>query len=193
VGGSAQLTPMKKVAGRLRLDLSQFRELEAFAQFGSELDPDTQKTLARGERLVATLNQSERSPLPAEDQVVQLYAATNGYLDRIVVDKVNEFLDGLTQRFRSEQEDLLATIRDGNWDDSTVEAVDKAVSEFADDFGYDLDEEGEPMEEGESDRARRRDREGDRGEEEGEQGEEGGEEEESTEEEEQEQETAGAR
>jgi F-type H+/Na+-transporting ATPase subunit alpha len=199
VGGSAQLTPMKKVAGRLRLDLSQFRELEAFAQFGSELDPDTQKTLARGERLVATLNQSERSPLPAEDQVVQLYAATNGYLDRIVVDKVNEFLDGLTQRFRSEQEDLLATIRDGNWDDSTVEAVDKAVSEFADDFGYDLDEEGEPMEEGESDRARRRDREGDRGEEEprgeedGEQGEEGGEEEKSTEEEEQEQETAGAR
>ncbi|HEX2397424.1 MAG TPA: F0F1 ATP synthase subunit alpha, partial [Solirubrobacteraceae bacterium] len=193
VGGSAQLTPMKKVAGRLRLDLSQFRELEAFAQFGSELDPDTQKTLARGERLVATLNQSERSPLPAEDQVVQIYAATNGYLDRIVVDKVNEFLNGLTQRFRSEQEDLLATIRDGNWDDSTVEAVDKAVSEFADDFGYDLDEEGEPMEEGESDRARRRDREGDRGEEEGEQGEEGGEEEESTEEEEQEQETAGAR
>src|SRR5215216_3123915 len=125
VGGSAQLTPMKKVAGRLRLDLSQYRELEAFAQFGSELDPDTQKTLARGERLVGTLNQSERSPLPAEDQVVQIYAATNGYLDRIEVDKVNEFLDGLTQRFRSEQDDLLGTIRDGNWDDSTVEAVDQ--------------------------------------------------------------------
>ena len=151
VGGSAQLTPMKKVAGRLRLDLSQYRELEAFAQFGSELDPDTQKTLARGERLVATLNQSERSPLPAEDQVVQIYAATNGYLDRIVVDKVNEFLDGLTQRVRSEQEDLLGTIADGNWDDSTVEAVEQAVSEFAEDFGYDLDEEGEPLEEGESD------------------------------------------
>src|SRR5436190_1234223 len=151
VGGSAQLTPMKKVAGRLRLDLSQYRELEAFAQFGSELDPDTQKTLARGERLVATLNQSERSPLPAEDQVVQIYAATNGYLDRIVVDKVNEFLDGLTQRVRSEQEDLLGTIADGNWDDSTVEAVEQAVYEFAEDFGYDLDEEGEPLEEGESD------------------------------------------
>jgi len=151
VGGSAQLTPMKKVAGRLRLDLSQYRELEAFAQFGSELDPDTQKTLARGERLVATLNQSERSPLPAEDQVVQIYAATNGYLDRIVVDKVNEFLDGLTQRVRSEQEDLLGTIADGNWDDSTVEAVEQVVSEFAEDFGYDLDEEGEPLEEGESD------------------------------------------
>jgi len=199
VGGSAQLTPMKKVAGRLRLDLSQFRELEAFAQFGSELDPDTQKTLARGERLVATLNQSERSPLPAEDQVVQIYAATNGYLDRIEVDKVNEFLDGLTQRFRSEQDDLLGTIRDGNWDDSTVEAVDQAVSEFADDFGYDLDEEGEPIEEGESDRASGRDRDGDEDEEESrdegedEQDDEEEEEESSTEEEEEEQETAGAR
>ncbi|MFL5821183.1 MAG: F0F1 ATP synthase subunit alpha [Solirubrobacteraceae bacterium] len=198
VGGNAQLTPMKKVAGRLRLDLSQFRELEAFAQFGSELDPDTQKTLARGERLVATLNQSERSPLPAEDQVVQIYAATNGYLDRIVVDKVNDFLDGLTQRFRSEQEDLLETISDGNWDDSTVEAVEQAVSEFADDFGYDLDEEGEPIEEGESDRASRREDE-EEGEEEEEpsaeeegEGEEG-EGEEEKEEEEEEQETAGAR
>jgi F-type H+/Na+-transporting ATPase subunit alpha len=197
VGGSAQLTPMKKVAGRLRLDLSQYRELEAFAQFGSELDPDTQKTLARGERLVATLNQSERSPLPAEDQVVQIYAATNGYLDRIVVDKVDEFLGGLTQRFRAEQEDLLGSIRDGNWDDSTIEAVEQAVSEFAEDFGYDLDEEGEPLEEGDSGEDRARDRGGEedeeqpRGEDGGQQGDE--EEESSAEEEEEEQETAGAR
>ena len=70
VGGNAQLTPMKKVAGRLKLELSQYRELEAFAQFGSELDAETQKTLARGERLVRTLNQKERHPLPVEDQVV---------------------------------------------------------------------------------------------------------------------------
>ena len=83
VGGSAQITPMRKVAGRLKLDLSQYRELEAFSQFGSELDPETQRTLARGERLVKTLNQGERQPMPAEDQVVQIYAATNGYLDRI--------------------------------------------------------------------------------------------------------------
>src|SRR5918912_1119208 len=88
VGGNAQTTPMKKVAGKLRLELSQYRELEAFAQFGSELDPETQATLARGERLVKTLNQAERRPLQVEDQVVQIYAATNGYLDRIVVDKV---------------------------------------------------------------------------------------------------------
>jgi F-type H+/Na+-transporting ATPase subunit alpha len=158
VGGNAQLTPMRKVAGRLRLDLSQYRELEAFAQFGSELDPDTQRTLARGERLVATLNQSERSPMPIEDQVVQIYATTQGYLDRIVVDKVDEFLDGLTQRMRSEQSDLLEKIAEGDWDDSTVEAVDNSVSEFADDFGYDLDEEGQPIEEGESDRIKQRDR-----------------------------------
>ena len=83
VGGAAQITPMRRVAGRLKLELSQYRELEAFSQFGSELDPETQRTLARGERLVKTLNQSERQPLPIEIQVVQIYAATNGYLDRI--------------------------------------------------------------------------------------------------------------
>jgi F-type H+-transporting ATPase subunit alpha len=156
VGGNAQITPMKKVAGRLRLDLSQYRELEAFAQFGSELDPDTQRTLARGERLVATLNQNERSPMTTEDQVVQIYAATNGYLDRVLVDRVDEFLNGLTQRVRSENADLLKKIAEGDWEESTVEAVDNAVSEFADDFGYDLDEEGQPIEEGESDRVRAR-------------------------------------
>src|SRR5256714_11827140 len=111
-GGNAQLKPMKKVAGRLRLDLSQYRELEAFAQFGSELDPDTQRTLARGERLVATLNQKERSPLAMGDQVVQVYAATNGYLDRITVDKVPQFLDELTAIFHSEHQDLLDKINE---------------------------------------------------------------------------------
>ena len=94
VGGNAQIKPMKKVAGRLKLDLSQYRDLEAFAQFGSDLDAATQRTLARGERLVRTLNQNERSPLPVEDQVVQIYAATNGFVDRINVDRVPEFLDG---------------------------------------------------------------------------------------------------
>src|SRR5215470_17664348 len=92
VGGNAQIGPMKKVAGRLKLELSQYRELEAFAQFGSELDPETQRTLARGERLVKTLNQGERQPMPVEDQVVQIYAATSGYLDRVSVDKVARFL-----------------------------------------------------------------------------------------------------
>src|SRR5688572_17166312 len=115
VGGNAQLTPMKKVAGRLRLDLSQYRELEAFAQFGSELDAETQKTLARGERLVRTLNQKERHPLPVEDQVVQIYAATNGYLDRIKVERVEEFLEQLTLRFRAEKQELGKQIAAGEW------------------------------------------------------------------------------
>ena len=82
VGGNAQTKAMKKVAGKLRLDLAQYRELEAFAQFGSELDPETQKTLARGERLVATLNQPEGDPWPVEDMVVAIFAGTQGYLDR---------------------------------------------------------------------------------------------------------------
>src|SRR5216110_2996533 len=87
VGGSAQVTPMRKVAGRLKLELSQYRDLEAFAQFGSDLDADTQKTLSRGARLVKTLNQGEREPLPVEVQVAQVFAATNGFLDRILTDR----------------------------------------------------------------------------------------------------------
>jgi F-type H+-transporting ATPase subunit alpha len=146
VGGNAQISPMKKVAGRLKLELSQYRDLEAFAQFGSDLDVETQRTLARGERLVTTLNQSERSPLAVEDQVVQVFAATNGFVDRINTERVPEFLDGLTQRMHSESSDVLDKIREGDWSDETQEAVRNAVSSFADDFGYDLDEEGHPLE-----------------------------------------------
>jgi F-type H+-transporting ATPase subunit alpha len=149
VGGNAQITPMRKVAGRLKLDLSQYRELEAFAQFGSELDPETQRTLARGERLVKTLNQGERQPMAVEDQVVQIYAATNGYLDRIVVDKVERFLRELTESVRGNEPELLQKIAGGDWSDDTIAAVEEAVSTFARDFGYDLDEEGHPIEEGE--------------------------------------------
>ncbi len=152
VGSNAQIGPMKKVAGKIKLELSQYRELEAFAQFGSDLDADTQKTLARGERLVRTLNQNEREPLPVEDQVVQIYAATNGYLDRIVSDKVEEFLLGLTQRVHAEDKALLEKIAGGDWSDETQAAVDKVVKGYADDFGYDLDEEGQPIDSGDSDR-----------------------------------------
>jgi F-type H+-transporting ATPase subunit alpha len=146
VGGNAQVTPMRKVAGRLKLELSQYRDLEAFAQFGSDLDPDTQRTLARGERLVATLNQKERSPLAVEDQVVQVFAATNGFVDRIRTERVPEFLDQLQRRFHSEHEELLSKVAGGDWSDETQEAVRNGVSHFADDFGYDLDEEGQPLE-----------------------------------------------
>jgi F-type H+/Na+-transporting ATPase subunit alpha len=147
VGGNAQIAPMKKVAGRLKLELSQYRDLEAFAQFGSDLDVETQRTLARGERLVTTLNQNERSPLPVEDQVVQVFAATNGFLDRINTERVPEFLDGLTARMHAEAADTLGKIRQGDWSDETQEAVRNAVASFADDFGYDLDEEGQPLDE----------------------------------------------
>src|SRR3954447_9952318 len=146
VGGSAQIGPMRKVAGRLKIELSQFRDLEAFAQFGSDLDPDTQRTLARGERLVAALNQNERSPMSIEDQVVQVFAATNGFLDRIKTDRVPDFLDQLQDRFHSEHEDLLSKIREGDWSDETQEAIRRGVAEFADDCGYDLDEEGHALE-----------------------------------------------
>ncbi|HET6506704.1 MAG TPA: F0F1 ATP synthase subunit alpha [Baekduia sp.] len=157
VGGNAQISPMKKVAGRLKIELSQYRDLEAFAQFGSDLDPDTQRTLSRGARLVATLNQNEREPLPVGLQVAQVYAATNGFVDRINVDRVTEFLEGLSQRLSAESQDLLDKIAGGDWSDDTQSSLKQAIATFTDDFGYDLDEEGQPLAEGESDRVATRD------------------------------------
>ncbi len=147
VGGNAQITPMRKVAGTLKLELSQYRELESFSQFGSELDPETQKTLARGERLVDTLNQAERHPMPIEDQVVQVYAATNGYLDRIKVDRVQDFLSGLTESVRGNEPELLKKIADGDWSDDVQNKLSSAAEQYAEDFGFDLDEEGHPLDE----------------------------------------------
>jgi F-type H+-transporting ATPase subunit alpha len=153
VGGNAQTKAMKRVAGRLRLDLSQYRELEAFAQFGSELDPETQRTLARGERLVAALNQKERAPLSVADQVISIYAGTGGYLDRIKVDRVEAFLADLITRMRAEHADLLGRINDaGELSDEDEHALDDAIADMVDDFGPDFDAEGNPLEAGESDR-----------------------------------------
>ena len=145
VGGNAQITPMKKVAGKLKIELSQYRDLEAFAQFGSDLDADTQRTLARGERLVKTLNQGERQPLAVEDQVAVIYAATNGYLDRINADRVARVpprasSSGCTpRRRRRSRRSPAATGRTRRRRRST-----RRSREFAEDFGYDLDEEGQP-------------------------------------------------
>jgi F-type H+-transporting ATPase subunit alpha len=147
VGGNAQIGPMKRVAGRLKLELSQYRDLEAFAQFGSDLDADTQRTLARGERLVKSLNQGERQPLAVEDQVLQVYAATNGYVDRISVERVPAFLADLVSAAHARHQELRAKIAAGDWSPETQDAVKQAVGEFAEDFGYDLDEEGQPLEE----------------------------------------------
>ena len=147
VGGNAQIGPMKKVAGRIKLELSQYRDLEAFAQFGSDLDADTQRTLARGERLVKALNQGERQPLAVQDQVVQMYAATNGFVDRILADRVPEFMQELVERMHSQHEDIRAKIAGGDWSEETQNALKDAVAQFAQDFGYELDEEGQPLEE----------------------------------------------
>jgi F-type H+-transporting ATPase subunit alpha len=146
VGGNAQITPMRKVAGTLKLSLSQYRDLEAFSQFGSDLDADTRATLARGERLVATLNQNERHPMPVEDQVVQIYAATNGFVDRITLDRVPKFLADLSESVRGNEPELLKTIAGGDWSDQTQDQLKQAITQFAEDFGYDLDEEGHPIE-----------------------------------------------
>jgi F-type H+-transporting ATPase subunit alpha len=167
VGGNAQIAPMKKVAGRMKGELSQFRDLEAFAQFGSDLDEDTQRTLARGNRLVATLNQGERQPLPASHQVAVIYAATNGYIDRISVERVPDFHEQLLARLCAEADDLLEAISGGDWSDEIQSRLDELVREFAEDFGYDLDEEGKPVEEEvDVDDRSRRDRDRDEGEEE---------------------------
>ncbi|HSJ18037.1 MAG TPA: F0F1 ATP synthase subunit alpha [Solirubrobacterales bacterium] len=155
VGGNAQTKAMKRVAGKLRLDLSQYRELEAFAQFGSELDPETQRALARGERLVAALNQRERSPLSVADQVISIFAGTGGYLDRIKAERVGSFLEDLITRMRAEHADLLARINDtGQLSDEDESALGDAIKDMVDDFGPDFDEEGNPLEAGESDRVR---------------------------------------
>ena len=128
VGGNAQISPMKKVAGKLKIELSQYRDLEAFAQFGSDLDADTQKTLARGERLVKTLNQGERQPMAVADQVAVLYAATNGYVDRVNVDRVAEFHRDLVERLHSSASDTLEKIADGDWSDEVQKALDEAIA-----------------------------------------------------------------
>ena len=97
MGGNAPTKAMKKVAGRLRLELAQYRELEAFAQFGSELDPQTQRTLQRGERMVATLNQPQYRPWPLEQQVVAIFAGIHGYLDDIPAAQVPRFQEELRE------------------------------------------------------------------------------------------------
>src|SRR5688572_30615861 len=127
VGSSAQTKAMKKVASRLRLDLAQYRELEAFAQFGSELDQATQQALARGERMVATLNQPQYAPWPMEEQVVALWAGINGYLDDIPVPQIERFHEELREHLRTEGS-VYASIRETG--DVTPETEEKLKAEI---------------------------------------------------------------
>jgi F-type H+-transporting ATPase subunit alpha len=140
VGGNAQTKAMKKVAGRLRLDLSQYRELEAFAQFGSELDQATQQALARGERMVATLNQPQYQPWPFEEQVVAIYAGTNGYLDDIPVNDVPRFQDELREHLKAEGSILQAIREQGDLDDDTTEKLQQELDRFNQGFNVQADD-----------------------------------------------------
>ncbi len=135
VGSSAQIKAMKQVAGKIKGELAQYRELAAFAQFGSDLDASTQKLLNRGARLTELLKQGQFSPLKVEEQVVVIYAGTNGYLDGIPVNKVREFEAGLLLALRSQHQEILDTIRTSKElsKDTTAQLV-KALDAFAKSF-----------------------------------------------------------
>jgi F-type H+-transporting ATPase subunit alpha len=134
VGASAQTKAMKKVAGRLRLDLSQYRELEAFAQFGSELDAATQASLARGERMVATLNQPQYAPWPMEEQVVAIYAGINGFLDDIPAEDVPRFQDELREYLRTEGGVYKEIAESGDLPDELAEKLSTEIDRFKQGF-----------------------------------------------------------
>src|SRR5512143_3329481 len=136
VGGAAQIKAMKQVAGMLKLELAQYREMAAFAQFGSDLDASTQRLLNRGARLTELLKQPQFSPLKVEEQVVVIYAGVNGYLDPLAVSSVPRFESELLRYMRAEHSDILATIRDQKeiskeTGDKLKAAVDKFAKAFA--------------------------------------------------------------
>jgi F-type H+/Na+-transporting ATPase subunit alpha len=125
---------MKKVAGRLRLDLAQYRELEAFAQFGSDLDRATQQALTRGEKMVATLNQPQYDPWPMEEQVVAIYAGINGFLDEIPTPQVQRFQDELREHMRAEGS-IYGQIREtGDLPDELAEKLNAELEKFKNGF-----------------------------------------------------------
>jgi len=136
VGGAAQTKAMKKVAGSIKLELAQYREMAAFAQFGSDLDASTQKLLNRGARLTELLKQAQFSPMPFEEQTVSIFAGTNGYLDTVPVDKVTDYEAAMLAFMRAEHADVLTLIRDSRdfGDEAkqkTVNALDAFAKQFA--------------------------------------------------------------
>ncbi|GAA4399615.1 F0F1 ATP synthase subunit alpha [Nibrella viscosa] len=131
VGGNAQIKSMKKVAGTLKLDQAQFRELEAFAKFGSDLDASTKLTIERGRRNQEILKQPQYSPVPVERQVAIIYASTNGLLDRVPVNKVKAFEEEFAMIMESQHRGALDALRAGKLDDETTGTIKKVVSELA--------------------------------------------------------------
>jgi F-type H+-transporting ATPase subunit alpha len=128
VGGNAQIKAMKQVAGRLRLDLAQYRELAAFAKFGSDLDKATQAQLRRGERTMEVLKQGQYSPMSVEEQVLVLFAATQGFLDELQLNQVAEFEKTFIEMVKAEHPDILKTIREKKqMDDRLMEQLRDVV------------------------------------------------------------------
>ena len=135
VGSSAQIKAMKQVAGPIKGELAQYREMAAFAQFGSDLDATTQRLLNRGARLTELLKQPQFSPLKVEEQVAVIYAGVNGYLDGIAVNQVRAFEEGLLSVMRNEHKDVLAAIREKKaLDDEITSKLKAAVDGFAKNF-----------------------------------------------------------
>jgi F-type H+-transporting ATPase subunit alpha len=131
VGSDAQVKAMKQVAGSLRLDLSSYRELAAFAQFGTDLDKATKSRLNRGERTVEILKQPQYQPMPVEEQVVSIYTAVKGHLDDIAVEEVSDFETKFLSYLRSSNKSLLDAIKEeSKMTDKTIEALEAAIKEF---------------------------------------------------------------
>jgi len=131
VGGAAQIKSMKKVAGTLKLDLAQYRELEAFAKFGSDLDPATQAQLERGKRLVEVLKQNEFNPFRVEHQIAIIYAGTNGLLDNIPVKDIKAFEKDFLALMDAQYSKELAELASGNLSDAAIEAIKKCAKEVS--------------------------------------------------------------
>ena len=137
VGGSAQIKAMKQIAGRMRLDLAQYRELAAFAQFGSDLDKATKEQLDRGVRMVETLKQAQYSPLKVEDQVLVIYTAVRGFLTDVPVDKVVKFQNDFLKFMNSNHPEIGQTIaQQKKLDDALEESINKAIEEFKSTYSY---------------------------------------------------------
>src|SRR6185436_3480856 len=135
VGGSAQVKAMRQVAGTLRLDLAQYRELAAFAQFGSDLDKSTQAQLTRGARLVELLKQPQYEPLPVEKQIAIIFAGTNGYMDAIPLGEIRAYESDLYRYLESRHPQVLKGIAEKKQlDDQLKAALTTAVKDFSTDF-----------------------------------------------------------
>jgi len=130
VGGAAQIKPMKKVAGKLKLAMAQFRELEAFAQFASDLDPETKRQIDRGARVTELLKQPQYSPMPVEEQVAIIYAVNSGFFDSIAVSEISAAEKKFLTLLQREKKELLGVIAKGEWDEKIENELKKTCEEF---------------------------------------------------------------